>query len=68
MGCSMAQLALAWCIRNKNVSTVIIGASRVSQLLENIVSVEVSSRLDEALMARIDVILANVPTKAVDRM
>ncbi|KAE8895724.1 hypothetical protein PF003_g20319 [Phytophthora fragariae] len=28
LGCSLAQLALAWCVKNENVSTVIIGASR----------------------------------------
>ena len=41
LGCSMAQLALAWCTRNPNVSTVITGASRPSQVVENFAALDV---------------------------
>ncbi|POM71613.1 Voltage-gated potassium channel subunit beta [Phytophthora palmivora] len=45
MGCSLAQLALAWRIANKNVSTVIVGASRQSQLEENLKALDLWIRL-----------------------
>jgi voltage-dependent potassium channel beta subunit len=54
LGCSLAQLALAWCTKNPNVSTVITGASRPSQVTENFAAVDVIERLDEDVMARIE--------------
>jgi len=54
LGCSIAQLALAWCAANPNVSTVITGASRPAQVVENFEAVAIIDRLDEELMARID--------------
>jgi voltage-dependent potassium channel beta subunit len=54
LGCTLAQLAIAWCARNPNVSTVITGASRVEQVEENMRSLEVLDRLDDEVMARID--------------
>jgi len=54
LGCSLAQLALAWCTKNSNVSTVITGASRPSQVTENFAALEVIDQLDEDLMQRID--------------
>ncbi|MBV1892599.1 MAG: aldo/keto reductase [Ilumatobacteraceae bacterium] len=41
LGCTMAQLALAWCATNKNVSTVITGASKVSQVEQNFEALDV---------------------------
>ncbi|MGA1152277.1 MAG: aldo/keto reductase, partial [bacterium] len=41
LGCSLSQLALAWCASNPNVSTVITGASRVEQVHENMKSLDV---------------------------
>jgi voltage-dependent potassium channel beta subunit len=54
LGCSTAQLAVAWCARNPRVSTVITGASRVSQVEENLAAAEVVARLTPDVMARID--------------
>jgi voltage-dependent potassium channel beta subunit len=54
LGCSMAQLALAWCVKNPHVSTVITGASRPSQVVENFEAMDVVGRLDADVMARID--------------
>jgi aryl-alcohol dehydrogenase-like predicted oxidoreductase len=54
-GLSMAQLALAWCLRKKNVSSVIIGASRPSQVEDNAgasgveLSAEALKAIDEAV-------------------
>ncbi len=58
LGCTLAQLALAWCARNPDVSTVITGASRVSQVKENLAAVDVVPKLSAEIMARIDDVVA----------
>ncbi len=57
VGCSLAQLALAWCLKNPHVSTVITGASRPAQVQENMKALDVVARLDAGAMARIDAVL-----------
>lgn len=57
LGCSMAQLALAWCTKNPRVSTVITGASRVSQVHENFAALDVIPELNDEVMARIESVL-----------
>jgi voltage-dependent potassium channel beta subunit len=54
LGCSLAQLALAWCSSNPHVSTVITGASRPEQVVENMKAMEIVPKIDAALRARID--------------
>ena len=54
LGCSLAQLALAWCTANPNVSTVITGASRPSQVVENFAALDVIAALDGDVLERID--------------
>ena len=54
LGCSLAQLAIAWCARNPNVSTVLTGASRASQVEENLKAADVIAKLSPEVMARID--------------
>jgi voltage-dependent potassium channel beta subunit len=54
LGCSLAQLAIAWCAANPNVSSVITGASRVEQVHENMAALEVLPELDEDVRTRID--------------
>jgi voltage-dependent potassium channel beta subunit len=66
LGCSMAQLAIAWCLKNPNVSTVITGASRASQVVENMKSLEFVDKLDVGVMDEIEGILENKPTPAPD--
>lgn len=56
LGVTMAQLAIAWATKNPNVSSVITGASRVSQVQENMKAIEVAERLTPEIMARIDAI------------
>ena len=58
LGCSLAQLAIAWCARNPHVSTVITGASRVSQVEENLGAADVVPKLTPAVLERIDAITA----------
>jgi voltage-dependent potassium channel beta subunit len=54
LGCTLAQLALAWCVRNPRVSTVITGATRVAQITENMKALEVVPLLTPEVLARID--------------
>ncbi len=61
VGASLAQLAIAWTLKNPNVSTVILGASRMEQLEENLKAAEVRDRLDDAVMKKIEGILQNKP-------
>jgi voltage-dependent potassium channel beta subunit len=58
LGCTLAQLAIAWCARNPHVSTVITGASRVSQVEENLRAAEFIPKLTPAVLERIDAITA----------
>jgi voltage-dependent potassium channel beta subunit len=58
LGCTLAQLAIAWCAANPDVSTVLTGASRVEQVQENLGAVNVLGRLDTDVLARIDAIFA----------
>ncbi len=58
LGCTLAQLAIAWCTKNPNVSTVITGASRPSQVTENFAALDVIAVLDDDVLARIDAALA----------
>jgi voltage-dependent potassium channel beta subunit len=58
LGCTLAQLAIAWCARNPRVSSVITGASRVSQVEENLGALEFIPKLTPAVMERIDSIVA----------
>ena len=67
LDCTLSQLALAWCVKNPNVSTVITGASRPSQVTENMKSLEVAKKLDENVMKEIEAILGNAPKPAVTR-
>jgi aryl-alcohol dehydrogenase-like predicted oxidoreductase len=61
LDCTMAQLALAWCLVNPNVSTVITGASRPEQVEENMAALDVVPKLSGDVLARIEEILANKP-------
>ncbi|MGO8874399.1 MAG: potassium channel beta subunit family protein [Acidimicrobiales bacterium] len=56
LDCTLAQLAIAWCARNPHVSTVITGASRPSQVAENMAALEVLDQLDDGLVARIETV------------
>jgi len=57
LGCTLAQMSLAWCLKNPQVSTVITGASRPAQVIENMRALDVVGRLSPDVMARIDAAL-----------
>ena len=61
LGVPMAQMSLAWCLKNPNVSTVILGASKVSQLEENLQCLQVKEMLTNDVMEEIETILDNKP-------
>ena len=61
LGAKPAQLAIAWCLANPHVSTVILGASRAAQLEENLAALEVLPKLTPEVMERIEGILGNQP-------
>jgi voltage-dependent potassium channel beta subunit len=54
LGCTLAQLAIAWCARNPNVSSVITGASSPAQVAENMKAAGVIAKLTPEVMKRID--------------
>lgn len=54
IGCTLAQLAIAWCVSNEHVSTVILGASSVQQLDENLDSLNFVEKLTPEIRNRID--------------
>ncbi len=59
LGTTMPKLALAWCLKNPNVSTVITGASRVSQVEENFETLDVIPQLTDDVMQAIEDVLDN---------
>lgn len=66
LDCSLAQLALAWCLKNPHVSTVITGASKPQQVVENMKAVEIADRLSPDMMKSIEDVLQNRPHSAPD--
>ena len=60
---SLANLALAWCLKNPHVSTVITGATKLSQLEQNLGAAEVKQSLTDEVMEKIETILDNKPNK-----
>jgi aryl-alcohol dehydrogenase-like predicted oxidoreductase len=57
LGVTLPKLALAWCLKNPNVSTVITGASKPEQVRENMKAGDVVRQLDDGVMQRIEAIL-----------
>ncbi|MBK9213573.1 MAG: aldo/keto reductase [Saprospiraceae bacterium] len=61
LGFTLSQMAIAWCLNNPNVSTVILGASKEAQLEENLKSLEILPLLTPEIIAQIEGILKNKP-------
>lgn len=59
--CTVGQLALAWCVKNKNVSTVLLGATKPEQLVENFGCLAVAERMTPEHLLQIDELLGNAP-------
>lgn len=60
---TQAQLALAWCLKNENVSAVITGASRPEQIVENVKCLAVLKKLTPEIMDKIDRVIGNKPAQ-----
>ena len=60
-GISLTHLALAWCLKNPRVSTVILGASRLSQLQDNLAALDAVGKLTPDIMAAIEAVVQNKP-------
>lgn len=61
LGVKLSQLALAWCLKNENVSSVITGASRPEQIVDNVESLKLLAKLTPEVMSQIDEYLGNKP-------
>ena len=61
LGTTLNKLAIAWCLKNPHVSTVILGASRIEQLQDNLKALDVVPLLTEEVMEKIEGILQNKP-------
>ncbi|HET9237953.1 MAG TPA: aldo/keto reductase [Oligoflexus sp.] len=61
LGMSMSQMAIVFCLKNKNVSSVILGASRPEQLMETLKATDLQDRMDDKVMDVIEGILQNKP-------
>lgn len=62
METTLPRLAIAWCLKNPHVSSVILGASRVEQLRENLGALDILERLTPAVLSRIEKISQPVAT------
>lgn len=62
IGCTTTQLAIAWCLLNPNVSTVITGASKPSQIKENMKAIEIVAKITPEVVETIEEILDNKPS------
>ncbi|XP_067117439.1 voltage-gated potassium channel subunit beta-3-like [Osmerus mordax] len=63
LNCTLAQLAIAWCLRGEGVSSVLLGASSTEQLQENLRSIRVLSQLTPPLVSEMDTLLGTKPKK-----
>uniref|UniRef100_A0A8C0GVZ9 Potassium voltage-gated channel subfamily A regulatory beta subunit 3 n=1 Tax=Chelonoidis abingdonii TaxID=106734 RepID=A0A8C0GVZ9_CHEAB len=63
LGCTVAQLAIAWCLRSEGVSSVLLGVSSTEQLIENLGAIQVSvlAQLTPPVIQEIDALLGNKP-------
>ena len=61
LGMSLPVMSIGWCLKNENVSTVILGASKMSQLKENMKSIDALNKLNEKAVKQIEAILQNQP-------
>ncbi len=66
LNCSLAQLAIAWCVRNPRVSSVITGASRPEQVVENMAALDVANRFTPSLLQSLENVLDNRPDTPTD--
>ncbi len=64
LNCTLSQLAIAWCLKNSNVSSVITGATRIEQLIENLGAIEIKTQLSPDVMKKIKTITSREESDA----
>ncbi|KAI5302847.1 hypothetical protein KEM56_000291 [Ascosphaera pollenicola] len=67
LDCKLAQLALAWVLKNQNVTTCLTGASSPQQVVDNVASLKVVPKLTPEIMAEIEELMGNAPQLPADR-
>jgi voltage-dependent potassium channel beta subunit len=66
LGCSLAQLSIAWVIKNKDISTTIMGAKTPEQLKENLKALEIVPKLTKEILDEIEKVMGNKPKGEID--
>lgn len=66
LGATPSQLAIAWCMKNPHVSTVILGATKTEQLRENLGALSLTPKLTPEVLERIEKVVGNTPEQPVD--
>lgn len=66
IGCTQAQLAISWAIKNPDVSTCLLGASKPEQLDDTLQTVEIAKKLTPEILERIEGILQNRPNPSMN--
>ena len=66
LDCSLAQLSIAWAIKNKDVSTAIVGAMKPEQITEDLKALDVAKRLTKEMLEEIETIMKNAPNGEID--
>ena len=66
LDCSLTQLSIAWAIKNKDVSTAILGAMKPEQMVENLKSLDVVNKLNKEILEEIEEIMKNAPNGEID--
>ena len=61
LGCSLPALSIAWCIKNPNVTTAILGATRKEQLIDNLTALKAVELLTSEVISKIEAIMQNKP-------
>lgn len=64
LGCSLPALSIAWCIKNPNVTTAILGATKKEQLIDNLTALKAVELLTSEVISKIEAIMQNKPVKA----
>ena len=66
VGCTQSQLAIAWAIANRDVSSCLFGAKDTTQLDDNLIALDVSKKLNGDVLGRIEEALGNRPTPSMN--
>eukprot|EP00658_Telonema_sp_P-2_P047485 TRINITY_DN36122_c0_g1_i1.p1 TRINITY_DN36122_c0_g1~~TRINITY_DN36122_c0_g1_i1.p1 ORF type:complete len:404 (-),score=95.27 TRINITY_DN36122_c0_g1_i1:371-1582(-) len=66
LGCTVAQLSLAWALSNPNVSTLLLGGTKINQIISNVKALEMLPKLTREVLDRIEDAVGGAPVQVVD--